>query len=55
MKVLLLLTCLEIIEESYHDSLNAAYPLGLAYLHGYLESVGHEVVSLDLSEVPYEQ
>jgi anaerobic magnesium-protoporphyrin IX monomethyl ester cyclase len=50
MKVLLLLTSLEIIEESYHDSLNAAYPLGLAYLHAYLEHQGHQVETLDLSE-----
>jgi radical SAM superfamily enzyme YgiQ (UPF0313 family) len=51
---MLLATSLEVIEASYHDSLNAAYPLGLAYLHAYLEKLGHQVITLDLSESPVE-
>ena len=54
MKVLLVQTTLEFIEESFHDSINAAYPLGLAYLHSYLEDEGHEVCSLNLTEVPFD-
>ncbi|OEO28149.1 hypothetical protein VW23_006175 [Devosia insulae DS-56] len=52
MRVLLLLTTLEVIEESFHDSINAAYPLGLGYIHSYLEAHGHAVETMDLSEIP---
>ena len=52
MKVFLVQTALEVIEESYHDALNAGYPLGLGYLHSYLEQQGHEVRTRDLSNQP---
>ncbi|KSV64631.1 hypothetical protein N182_36445 [Sinorhizobium sp. GL2] len=52
MRFLLFQTTLERVEESFHDSINAGYPLGLAYIHSYASSEGHVGRSFNLTEVP---
>ncbi len=54
MKTLLITTS---FEDSHRNSAvqdNSHYPLGLAYLHSYLEQYNHEVETLFLNDYPYE-
>ena len=52
MRFLLFQTTLEQVEESYHDSINAGYPLGLAYIHSYATWRGHVGRSFDFTNLP---
>jgi radical SAM superfamily enzyme YgiQ (UPF0313 family) len=54
LNVLLLTTSIEEHQRSPIVQTNSHYPIGLAYLHSYIESKGHEVGLLFLNDFDYE-
>ncbi|WP_165504970.1 B12-binding domain-containing radical SAM protein [Rhizobium leguminosarum] len=55
MRFLLFQTTLERVEESFHDTINAGYPLGLAYIHAYAVAAGHAGESHDLTNTGFDE
>ncbi len=55
MKVLLVTTSFEDCHRSPTIQDNSHYPIGLAYLHAYLEECGHEVKTLFLNDYCFEE
>ena len=54
MKILLVSTSFEVEWRSTTIKENSHYPLGIAYIHSYLEHCGHTVESLFLNDYPYD-
>lgn len=54
MKILLVSTSFEVEWRSTTIKENSHYPLGIAYIHAYLERDGHTVESLFLNDYPYD-
>lgn len=54
MKILLVSTSFEVEWRSTTIKENSHYPLGIAYIHSYLERDGHTVESLFLNDYPYD-
>lgn len=54
MKILLVSTSFEVEWRSTTIKENSHYPLGIAYIHSYLEFNGHTVESLFLNDYPYD-
>ncbi len=52
-KILLASSSFEEAARCKVNNSNSNYPMGLGYLHAYLENQGHEVYSLFLNDVPY--
>ena len=53
MKILLVTTSFEDCHRSNRVQENSHYPLGIAYLHSYLEKFGHQIETLFLNDYQY--